>query len=186
MTRGEVEYAEPMYQYYNGHSGPSKNEGGKNMKGTILFTALVILAGSMVQISAGPTQDPALTFSSYLGGQESDDVNDLKVLPDGSFLLVGRTGSPDFPTKNPIQPFGGESDGFVTKISSDGSTILFSTFLGGSGREFITSVEPTVKGTSTLPARPTRLIFRWSILRRQFSADAMRTRFHLANSSWLP
>ena len=105
------------------------------------IAVLVILAGSTVRVVAGPQDsDPVLTFSSYLGGQGEESIRDLKVLPDGSFLLVGSTFSADFPTRDSLQPFGGRSDGFVTKISSDGSTILFSTFLGVSEIETIHSV----------------------------------------------
>src|SRR6185369_11404608 len=43
----------------------------------------------------------------------------------------------DFPVKNAFQPQRGlhSMDAFVTKLSADGSSLVFSTFLGGSGSE---------------------------------------------------
>src|SRR5262249_1170801 len=52
--------------------------------------------------------------------------------------LTGRTASPDFPIVNPWQPtFGGDLwDAFVTRLGADGSTLVFSTYLGGSGWDY--------------------------------------------------
>lgn len=48
--------------------------------------------------------------------------------------MTGFTASADFPTVNPIQQaISGSSDGFVVKIDSTGSSIIYSTFLGGNG-----------------------------------------------------
>lgn len=56
----------------------------------------------------------------------------------GAIYVVGETGSGDFPTVNPLQAtlaLPGTGDIFVTKFSPDGSTIIFSTFLGGTQSE---------------------------------------------------
>src|SRR5205807_590124 len=59
----------------------------------------------------------------------------LAVDGSGNAYLVGATNSTDFPTVNAIQSTygGGETDAFVTKLSADGSSLVFSTYLGGSG-----------------------------------------------------
>ncbi|MHC4616108.1 MAG: SBBP repeat-containing protein, partial [Planctomycetota bacterium] len=47
-------------------------------------------------------------------------------------FLAGNTDSIDFPTVNPIQStYAGEQDVFVARLSADGSTIEYSTYLGG-------------------------------------------------------
>ena len=45
---------------------------------------------------------------------------------------------------NPIQAThgGGFGDGFMSKISASGSTLLFSTYLGGDGDDFFQSIAP--------------------------------------------
>ncbi len=48
----------------------------------------------------------------------------------------GWTDSTDFPTMNPLQPAnGGGVDVFVTQLNAAGSSLVYSTYLGGSGTE---------------------------------------------------
>src|SRR5205823_2077697 len=53
----------------------------------------------------------------------------------GNIFLAGSTSSSDFPMAgSPFQPiWGGQVDAFVTKLSADGSSLIYSTFLGGGG-----------------------------------------------------
>lgn len=78
-----------------------------------------------------------LIFSSYLGGNGNDLGDGLAVGSHGNCYLSGETTSTNFPTKNPIQSSfsGGDSDMFITKVSGDGKSILYSTYLGGSGTD---------------------------------------------------
>jgi hypothetical protein len=74
-----------------------------------------------------------LLYSTYLGGQEADQATGITLDSTGRIIVVGSTGSADFPTQNPLQSFqGGYFDVFVTILSADGSTLDFSTYLGGS------------------------------------------------------
>jgi hypothetical protein len=80
--------------------------------------------------------DPELIYSSYFGGSGTD--TGFKVAQDeaGNIYLVGTTNSTNFPTENPIQSsLSGNDDIFVTKIDPDGSQIIYSTYLGGSGKD---------------------------------------------------
>jgi hypothetical protein len=81
--------------------------------------------------------DPVLAYSTSLGGSNIDGANAIAVAPDNTAFIAGGTFSTDFPTAHPLQPNDGGSldfpqDAFVAKISSDGSTLLYSTYLGGS------------------------------------------------------
>ncbi|MCK5415041.1 MAG: PKD domain-containing protein, partial [Thermoplasmata archaeon] len=73
-------------------------------------------------------------FSSYLGGTSNDIVLDMEVDADGEVYLAGATSSDDFPTSAGAfeRSLSGEINGFVTKLGSDGSTLVFSTYIGGS------------------------------------------------------
>src|SRR5207245_2480265 len=77
---------------------------------------------------------PTLTYSTYLGGSGSDRAIGIAVDGSGNMYVTGSTTSSDFPTQNPIQPNygGGDSDAFVTKYNASGSTLIYSTYLGGS------------------------------------------------------
>jgi hypothetical protein len=80
------------------------------------------------------TQATALVYSTYLGGSSADSGQGIAVDPGGSAYVTGYTFSTNFPTYNPLQAAnGGSVDAFITKLSSDGSSFVFSTYLGGSG-----------------------------------------------------
>ncbi len=77
-----------------------------------------------------------IVYSTYLGGSDYDLPYSLAIDSDGSVYVTGRTNSPNFPTVNAIQStYGGMGDAFVAKLSPDGSNLLYSTYLGGSGSD---------------------------------------------------
>ncbi|MBB3128651.1 putative repeat protein (TIGR01451 family) [Paenibacillus rhizosphaerae] len=92
------------------------------------------------KLNAGGT---ALMYSTYLGGSGSDTGKAIAIDGSGNAYIVGLTFSADFPvTPGAFQPsFGGVSDVFVTKLSSDGTSLVYSTYLGGSGSEDGTGIE---------------------------------------------
>jgi Beta-propeller repeat len=74
----------------------------------------------------------ALVYSTFLGGSGSDDALGIAVDAAGEAYVTGDTNSTDFPTANAAQASdGGGKDVFVTKLTSDGSGLLFSTYYGG-------------------------------------------------------
>ena len=80
--------------------------------------------------------DPILSYSTYVGGSNIDGAYAIAVAPDKTAFITGGTYSLDFPTVHPLQPnHGGPDDfyrdAFVSKLSADGSTLLYSTYLGG-------------------------------------------------------
>jgi hypothetical protein len=80
--------------------------------------------------------DPELRYSTYLGGTDADGGSHLVVNADGYVYVTGVTGSADFPLVSSVQPaLAGEADVFVAKLTPDGSALVYSTYLGGSGRD---------------------------------------------------
>ena len=75
-----------------------------------------------------------LVFSTYLGGSYGETAYDIALDGTGAIYVGGMTDSTDFPTVNAFQGthHGGTYDGFVAKLSPDGSYLLYSTYLGGS------------------------------------------------------
>ena len=77
--------------------------------------------------------DPVLVYSTYFGGNGSDSANGIAVDNEGNAYVIGTTYSSDFPTINPnYTELRGSNDAFVVKFSADGSTVMYSTYLGGS------------------------------------------------------
>lgn len=78
----------------------------------------------------------SLLHSTYLGGNARDIGRDISTDSDDNIYATGETTSTDFPTQNPYQDTqGGLSDVFVTKFSSSDASLVYSTYLGGSGTD---------------------------------------------------
>lgn len=88
-----------------------------------------------------------LVYSTFLGGYSYDAALGLALDSGGNAYLAGKTLSPDFPTVNPYQPaYAGAWEAFAAKLSSSGSTLLFSTFRGtpdGNEIGFDIAVDPS-------------------------------------------
>jgi hypothetical protein len=81
----------------------------------------------------------SLVYSTYLGGNGSDQGRDIAVDGAGNAYVTGETSSSNFPVMSALQPtFGGtvpQADAFVTKLSAAGSTLVYSTYLGGESND---------------------------------------------------
>jgi len=73
----------------------------------------------------------SLQYSTYLGGGSYDYGNGIAVDSSGCAYVTGKTWSNDFPTENAYQLDQGGVDAFVTKLSADGTSLQYSTYLGG-------------------------------------------------------
>ncbi|HEX3033822.1 MAG TPA: SBBP repeat-containing protein [Thermodesulfobacteriota bacterium] len=86
--------------------------------------------------------DPLLA-STFLGGSNFERANSLAIDPDGNIYVTGVASSSDFPTTPDalgasceINTEGFCNDVFISKLSGDLTTLIASTYLGGSGGEF--------------------------------------------------
>jgi hypothetical protein len=78
-----------------------------------------------------------LVFSTFIGGGGADIPKDIIVDEEGDIHITGTTSSEDWPiTEDAYQAtYKGSVDIFVCELSSDGSEILYSTYLGGSNSD---------------------------------------------------
>jgi hypothetical protein len=73
----------------------------------------------------------AFVYSTYLGGSGGEFGGGIALDAAGDAYVVGLTTSGDFPTVDPIQATKASSfDAFVTKLSADGSALVYSTYFG--------------------------------------------------------
>jgi hypothetical protein len=83
----------------------------------------------VAKVNAGGT---VLVYASYLGGNGDDVGEGIAVDATGAAYLTGLTESADFPVSQPLQEnLGGTFDAFATKVHPTGSSLLYSTYLGG-------------------------------------------------------
>jgi len=73
----------------------------------------------------------SLVYSTYLGGDNIDYGVGIDVDGNGNAYVTGATASTDFPTQDPYQTDQPGFDVFVTKLSSIGNSLVYSTYIGG-------------------------------------------------------
>ena len=103
-------------------------------------------------VPSGDPERSSLVWATYLGGGGLDWANGLTTDPVGNSYVTGYTQSSDFPTVAPLQgalnrgaplpplPEYPHTDAFVTKIDPTGTSLLYSTYLGGTGDDWATGV----------------------------------------------
>lgn len=97
--------------------------------------------GTDVFVSKLSAAGDNLLYSTYLGSFSRDSGHAIELDADGSIIIAGHTESSIFPRMGPFQVnLGGGVDGFVSKLSSDGSTLKFSSFIGGQGDETLSAL----------------------------------------------
>lgn len=121
-----------------------------------------ILANGFVTKIA-PAGDTAV-FSTYLGGGIDETLYDLALDKNRNIYVVGYSISSNYPVVGAYQPTNrGNQDAVLTKLSANGTGILFSTFIGSSGLETAYGVEVDgndnvfvvgVTGSNTFPTTP--------------------------------
>ncbi|MBN2135140.1 MAG: SBBP repeat-containing protein [Acidobacteria bacterium] len=103
---------------------PTLNQYQTHQKSTDAFVTKLAPAGN------------SLVYSTYLGGSDDDLGRTIAVDSSGAAYITGYTWSADFPTLNQYLTYQGSYDAFVTKLSSEGSTLVYSTYLGGSDEDY--------------------------------------------------
>ncbi len=89
-----------------------------------------------------------LVYSTYLGGNASDAANGIAVDAGGNAYIVGDTTSFGFPANAMQRSIRGGQDAFAAKLSASGQTLLYSTFLGGSGDDHGAAIALTPGGAA--------------------------------------
>jgi hypothetical protein len=103
--------------------------------------------------------DGGLVFSTYFGGSLNEEALGIAVADDG-IVISGNTDSRDLPTESAFQAdFGSEPcpgdlpcelDVFASKLTTDGSDLVYSTYLGGDGNDTSAGVALAEDGTAFL------------------------------------
>jgi uncharacterized protein (TIGR03437 family) len=94
-------------------------------------------------------------WAMLLGGTKTDFGLAIAADAQGNAYVTGSTNSPDFPLANPLQSKldkgnSFETDAFVAEISADGSKLVYSSYLGGSGADYGTGIGVDGNGNAWL------------------------------------
>ena len=150
---------------------PSSTNGG----GQDLFVTKMSLSGN------------ALTYSTYIGGVGTEVANDIAVSGAGTIYITGSTTSINYPVVTPtIAAQVGGTDAFLTKLTSAGNAIEFSTYWGSNGFEEGTAVavDPAdnayIAGNTSAPNFPTQTPFQAALAG---AMDGFMTKFSVAGNS---
>jgi PKD repeat protein len=95
----------------------------------------------------------AILWSTFIGGGDSDSIEAMHLSKTEDIFIGGVTDSFDFPVSpSALQPNmgGGWVDAFVCKLSEDGTDLLYSTYIGGSGYEWVYSITGDDNGCAYL------------------------------------
>ncbi|MGB9334031.1 MAG: SBBP repeat-containing protein [Candidatus Acidiferrales bacterium] len=105
--------------------------------------AYVLANNNEISLQLGPYDtnralifDPVIQYSTFLGGTTSDSAAGIFVDANGNAYITGMTSSTDFPTTNGVLQtslHGTHTNVFISKLTPNGSTLLYSTYLGGTG-----------------------------------------------------
>lgn len=93
-----------------------------------------------------------IVYATYLGGSGADKALGVQGNGNGVATVVGSAGSTNFPTTAGAYDttLGGSSDAFVTRLTADGTALVFSTLLGGSGDDMAEDLAVTTNGETWL------------------------------------
>ena len=147
------------------------SKGNLYVMGDTTSTDFPITSGVVQSIFAGVqdvfvakinSKGTALVWSTYLGGNDNDVGWSISVDKSANVYLAGETKSTNFPvTAGAFQTvLKGTKDGFIAKLNSTGTTLIYSTYLGGSGKQSIpalaldSSGSAYVTGTTQSPDFP--------------------------------
>jgi len=100
-------------------------------------------------VSRFSNEGGTLVWSTYIGTSNYDYVNGICLDASDNPIIAGRSASSSYPTTAGAYDEtynGGSGDATVTKLSSDGSTLMFSTFVGGSEVDSFFDIIPDASG----------------------------------------
>lgn len=143
-THGEVRFDAPrLYQEVNGDTISIPGGFELHDDATVSFRVGAYDTGRPLVI------DPVLLYSTYIGGSQIDFATGVAVDAAGQIYVVGDTNSADFPVVDgSFDVTLGQTDVFVTKLGSDGTTLVYSTFLGGSDDDFSSTIVVDGQGSA--------------------------------------
>jgi len=166
-----------MSSYYGGSGNDEANGVAVDSVGAVYITGFTVSSSlygvSPLSLQAVPSggeegfvakfniASGTLGYSTFLGGIGNDRGQDLVVDTAGNAYIAGSTRSSNFPIAGgPVQStIGGNQDVFVANLNSNGSALLYSTYLGGAGDDFASGIAIDVSGSAVVAGGTRSLVW---------------------------
>ncbi len=108
---------------------PLASQNGPMPSGQSLFVAKLDVSGS------------SLVYADYIGGTSYNQAAAMALDTSNQVFVTGYTSSGDFPVVNALQSeSAGGNEGFIAQVSADGSSLVYSTYLGGNSDDYPQSI----------------------------------------------
>ncbi|MGH9282958.1 MAG: SBBP repeat-containing protein, partial [Acidimicrobiales bacterium] len=173
-----------------------QEDGGRRQPVEARYVATAAGQGATVRFGLGAYDasrplviDPAVVYSTFVGGPIGDAVNGIAVDGAGNAYVAGSTTSPDFPTTpgaaQTTKGAGTTDDAFVAKFNPAGNGLVYSTFLGGGAADVANAIaldgsgNAYVAGTTSSTNFPMAGAFQGT---RGSDSDAFVTKVNAAGS----
>jgi large repetitive protein len=161
-TTNTVDFPVTSGAFQTKYAGTTDLPGG--VAGCIDFLAGKVPCGDAYAVKLNPT-GTAIDWATYLGGSTADIGYVIKLDGKGNVWLAGYTQSYACPTcKPPLSPLpttsnafqklkGGGLDGFLSELSPNGASLLYSTYYGGANDEEVFGFTMDSLGSAYLVGR---------------------------------
>lgn len=149
LKRGEVRLNKPVIYQVTG-------EGRRDVKGAYVIDGNEVRFKVRAFDASKPLViDPVLSYSTFLGGGGNDQAFSIAVDSQGSAYVTGLSISPAFPTTPGALKTESFDGAFVTKLDPTGSSLIYSTYLSGSGGSSGTSIAVDAAGNAYITGQTT-------------------------------
>jgi hypothetical protein len=103
--------------------------------------------GWVAKFNPAASGEASLVYSTYIGGSGTDVGTGVAVDANGQAVVVGLTGSFNFPLQNAFRSTNQINEGFVSVINSNGTALVNSSFLGGADQDGANNVALDASGS---------------------------------------
>ena len=133
------------------------SSGNVYVTGATLSTDFPVTAGAFQTVNQGSydafvskmnSQGSSILYSTFIGGEGSDESSGIGVDTNGVAYIAGFTYSSHFPVLNPLySATSGGEDAFVVAVGAAGASLVWSTYLGGAANDQATGIAVSSAGT---------------------------------------
>lgn len=106
------------------------------LAGFLTIAAATFTAPPVIEAGRLTLQMPDVTYSTTFGGGTAQAI-EVQTDSDGNMILIGDASSTNLPLVNAADEETAGREAYIAKLNAAGDAVLFSSYLGGSGEDFV-------------------------------------------------